>query len=191
VRSRWADGKPFLCERRAGRGVVYAITLPLSVDQSDLALRPAFLLLLQHVVDTARAHGGASRSLVGTRWTFDGYHGVQARRLPLLGHAEAEPMAVQEGPSGSELVPALLGLYELVLDGRRTERVASVPEDEILVKPRKLPESTSALELGGTQSHIDISRQVAFVLLALFAAEIALRAWAQRRRKVERRSAHD
>jgi hypothetical protein len=85
VLARWKDGAPLLVRRALGRGAVLALTLPLSTEESDLALRPAFLALLERFVGTARSRGGARRIDVGEAWTFDGYQTVKVQRVPLSG----------------------------------------------------------------------------------------------------------
>ncbi len=42
-KASWNDGQPLVIERLLGRGLLLTVTLPSSVDTSDLALRPAFL----------------------------------------------------------------------------------------------------------------------------------------------------
>jgi hypothetical protein len=49
VIAKWSDGVPFAFERRMGRGVIYALTLPFDTERSDLALRPAFLHMLERL----------------------------------------------------------------------------------------------------------------------------------------------
>lgn len=43
VLAKWKDGAPFLVRRALGRGAVLALTLPFGTNESDSALRPAFL----------------------------------------------------------------------------------------------------------------------------------------------------
>jgi hypothetical protein len=77
----------------------------------------------------------------------------------------------------------MAGRYQLELDGRTTERVASVVEQEVVIGPRRVPEGSNAAELGGVASRVDVSRQVALVLLGLIGAEIALRLTLRRKRR--------
>ena len=78
VIARWKDDAPWLIERPIGRGMAYVLTLPTSPDASDLALRPAFLILLEKFVDAARVRNGAHRTTVGEAWTFEGAKSVKA-----------------------------------------------------------------------------------------------------------------
>jgi hypothetical protein len=180
LRARWADGQPFLVEHRAGRGVTFACTLPLSSDWSDFALRPAFLLLLQHLVDTARTLGGVARSPVGTSWALSGFESVKVQRWPRAGAGVPEELDPQGEGAERRFTPELLGLYELVLDSSPTYRVAAVQESEIVVRPRGLGSEANAPGLGTTTTSVDISRHVALALLVLLLAELLLRVLSQR-----------
>ncbi|MBW2522822.1 MAG: VWA domain-containing protein, partial [Deltaproteobacteria bacterium] len=179
IRTRWSDGQPFWVERRIGRGVTFALTVPLGAKHSDFPLRPAFLLLLQRVVDTARTLGGVARSSVGTTWVLPAAEQVVAERQSPSG--SAEPVEVTPRAEQWQLVPDQLGLYRLTVDGTATFRVAAVEERELLARPRSLGEGADDPQLGSTTASVDISRHVALVLLLLLAAELALRSIPRRR----------
>jgi hypothetical protein len=203
ILARWKDGAPLLVRRSVGRGAVMALTLPLSTDESDLALRPAFLALLDRFVGTARARGGARRIDVGEAWTFDGYSRVKVQRLSPADPGKPRPVPVLDStvghvggdpppPGGTAPSPAahaterlraappLAGLYELELDGDRTTRVAAVPDREIDLPPRRIHDDARAASLGGVDPSLDVSPYVALLLLALFAVELVLRLLGQR-----------
>ncbi|KYG07750.1 hypothetical protein BE21_27615 [Sorangium cellulosum] len=191
VLARWSDGAPFLVRRPLGRGVVLFMTLPLSTEESDVALRPAFLSLLDGFVGAARARGGARRLAAGETWTFDGYRDVKVERVRVdraEGPAGREALPVVEVERRLRVSPPLAGLYELTLDGERSTRVVSVPEREIDLRPRRVAESARAAELGGMSASIDGSPYVALLLLALLAAELLLRALGGRREAAELRA---
>ncbi|WP_437968362.1 VWA domain-containing protein [Sorangium sp. So ce260] len=191
VLARWTDGAPFLVRRPLGRGVVLFMTLPLSTEESDVALRPAFLSLLDGFVGAARARGGARRLAAGETWTFDGYRDVKVERVQVdrgQGPAGREALPVAEVERRLRVSPPLAGLYELTLDGERSTRVVSVPEREIDLRPRRVAESARAAELGGMSASIDGSPYVALLLLALLAAELLLRAVGARREPAEARA---
>jgi hypothetical protein len=180
--ARWSDGAPLLFERRAGRGVVIALTLPLGTSASDLALRPAFLSLLRRLVDVAHARGGARRIQIGEAWAFDGYGDVRVERLPRDPGGQPEAVAVStRAARGPSVSPSIAGLYRLTLDGAAVTRAASVPEREIDLRPRRVDAEARAASLGGPSSATDASPQVALVVLGLFAAELGLRALTRRR----------
>ncbi|WP_437761904.1 VWA domain-containing protein [Sorangium sp. So ce281] len=191
VLARWADGAPFLVRRPLGRGVVLFMTLPLSTEESDVALRPAFLSLLDGFVGAARARGGARRLAAGELWTFDGYHDVKVERVRVdrdgasQGSRSREALPVAEVERRLRVSPPLAGLYELTLDGERSTRVVSVPEREIDLRPRRVAESARAAELGGMAASIDGSPYVALLLLLLLAVELLLRAIGGRQEPAE------
>jgi von Willebrand factor type A domain/Aerotolerance regulator N-terminal len=185
VLARWKDGAPFLLRRSLGRGAVLSLTLPLSTDESDLALRPAFLSLLESFVSTARARGGARRIDVGQAWTFDGYSNVKVRRLPLDGTGAARVVPVIEQDRRLRADAPLAGLYELTLDGEATTRVAAVPDREIDFRPREVRDEAHAAAMGGVASALDASPYVALALLGLLAVELALRIRGQRESAIE------
>ncbi|AUX39305.1 hypothetical protein SOCE26_006940 [Sorangium cellulosum] len=191
VLARWKDGAPFLVRRPLGRGVVLFMTLPFSTEESDVALRPAFLSLLDGFVGAARARGGARRLAAGDTWTFDGYRDVKVERVRYDGgpgaasSAPREALPVAEVERRLRVSPPLAGLYELTLDGERSTRVVSIPEREIDLRPRRVAQSARAAELGGMSASIDASPYVALVLLVLLAAELLLRALGARRAPAE------
>jgi hypothetical protein len=185
VLARWNDGAPFLLRRSLGRGAVLALTLPLSTEESDLALRPAFLSLLESFVSTARARGGARRIDVGQAWTFDGYKDVKVQRAPRGGAGAPQIIAVTEQDRRLRADAPLAGLYELKLDGEATTRVAAVPDREIDLRPRKVRDEARAAALGGVASALDASPYVALALLGLLAVELALRVRGQREAAVD------
>ena len=200
ILARWLDGAPLLLRRSLGRGAVVVMTLPLSTEESDLVLRPAFLALLDRFVSTARARGGARRIDVGEAWTFDGYRTVKVEQVSLAGPGKPTAIRVSEGDaavlqggsgsgSGSErrlrAEPPLAGLYELDLDGERTTRVAAVPDREIDLHPRRVCDEARAASLGGVDPSLDVSPYVALGLLALFAVELILRLGGQRAARAE------
>ncbi len=185
--------------RSLGRGAVLVLTLPLSTDESDLALRPAFLALLDRFVGTARARGGARRIDVGEAWTFDGYTRVKVQRLTLGAPGKPGPLPVLDSaPSARGRGPVVRprpratrrsgcapprrspASTQLELDGDRTTRVAAVPDREIDLHPRRVHEDARSASLGGVDPSLDISPYVALFLLALFAAELLLRVLGQR-----------
>lgn len=180
VLARWKDGAPLLLRRPLGRGTVLALTLPLSTDESDLALRPAFLVLLDRFAGMARARGGARRVDVGESWTFDGYRKVRVERLPREQGQKPAPIPVTETDRRLRAAPPLAGLYQLELDGEVTTRVAAVPDREIDLRPRRVRDDARSAALGGIDPSLDVSPWVALALLGLLVAELFLRTLGQR-----------
>jgi len=180
VLARWSDGAPFLLRRSLGRGAVLVLTLPLGTSESDLALRPAFLALLDRFVRTARARGGARRIEVGEAWTFDGYRDVKVVRAPVSAGEKGRSVAVTESEGRLRAAPPLAGLYALELDGEQAKRVAAVPDREVDLRARGVREDARAGSLGGMATSMDVSPYVALLLLALCAGELCLRSLGQR-----------
>ena len=180
VLARWTDGAPFLVRRPLGRGAVLALTLPLSTEESDLALRPAFLALLERFVDATRARGGTRRIEVGDAFTFDGFKDITVRRLA-EGGGSARPVPITRNDGRPRAEPAVAGLYEVALDGDTSTRVAAIAEREIDLRPRKVEPPARSADLGGVASSIDASPYLALALLGLLAAELVVRAIGQRR----------
>ncbi|HXN31987.1 MAG TPA: VWA domain-containing protein, partial [Polyangiaceae bacterium] len=174
---RWADGAPLLARRAMGRGDAWVLTLPISLDASDLALRPAFLALLGAWEREALERMAAKRSDVGSTWTFPGARAVEVKG-PL------GPIAPVRDERGVRVVPPLLGLYRVSVDGQVEVRVASPAVRELDLRPRSAASKTGGEGLGERRASVDVSGQVALLLLALVAFEMGLRMWLQQRRTV-------
>ncbi len=182
---RWSDGAPLVARRAMGRGEAWLVTLPFSVDRSDLALRPAFLALLDGWVRAARERAAPKRSVVGTTWRFPGAQTVEA-------HGPDGSSGV-DGPGGgvtptredgvARLVPPLVGAYRIAVDSKTEVRVATPDPREIDLRPRPAASSTAGAGVGEQRAKVDVSGEVALLLLAVVAGEMALRVWS--RRKVE------
>jgi hypothetical protein len=165
---KWTDGAPLVTRRMRGRGEVWLVTLPFSVDVSDLPLRPGFLTLLDAIVTDAKERSAPVRGDVGVPWAFAGAHQVTA-----------------EGPGGTisavrdegilRLVPTLVGPYRLTVDGAKELRVAAPVAREIDLRPRAVVAAATSTTSGGGVSVVDVSWAIALGLLALVAAEIVVR----------------
>ncbi len=177
---RWTDGAPLLWRKSMGRGAVFALSLPLSTDESDFVLRPAFLALLERFVGTARSRGGARLVDVGDAFTFDGYKDVAVEYVPTHAGVSTK-MEIAEQKGRRLVVTSLAGRYIAHTDGEKTVRIATVPEREIDLRPRKIVETARSETQGGVQPALDVSPYVALALIGLFAMELALRTWGQRR----------
>jgi len=174
VQARWENNRPFLFEQKVGRGSAFSLGLPASVDQSDLALRPGFVALLDHFVRLASERTGPRVSEVGRSWRFP---------------SDAAPSVIgPEGPLQSRLVttdaqgllafePPLLGRYQISADAKREERVATITADEILNEPVPYVGDQSSAALAAKQPLLEISSEIALAALALFTLELALRSW--------------
>jgi hypothetical protein len=175
--AKWSDGAPLLARRAMGRGDAWILTLPISLDASDLALRPAFLALLDAWAREALARRTAKRTDVGANWTFPGARAVDVQG-PL------GPIAAIRDERGVRVVPPLVGLYRISVDGQVEVRVASPVGSEIDLRPRAAASKTGGEGLGERRASVDVSGYVALLLLALVAFEMGLRMWLRRRTTV-------
>jgi hypothetical protein len=176
VAMRWQDGVPLLLERASGAGVVLTLGLPAAVESSDLALRPVFLALLGHTLEMAKIRRGPSQSIVGAPWYFrhDAAAEVMGPRGPLaLVPAKTAETATDHAEQTS-ITPELAGMYQIKIDAQTQERVVTLEADEVLRAPTEPPEQEAAAA-ATTRGHIDISREIALVLLALLTLELLVR----------------
>jgi len=178
VLTTWSDGAPFALRHKMSRGVVIALTVPLSTDDSDFALRPAFLSLLSHLVDSARVLGGASRSDVGTTWTFPGIKTVSAELRAR--DDETERVEPNESSDVWQITTDRIGIYDLKLDASALMRVTAPLESEVALAPKLIGTATDDPALGSSSAPLDISRYIALGLLALLLFELGLRLWSTR-----------
>jgi hypothetical protein len=172
--AKWTDGALLVARRPVGRGAVWIVTLPFSVEASDLTLRPAFLALLDAWAAEARSHAAPARTDVGTTWKFVGAHDVV-----VTGPAgEKVPTSWDDGvPS---LAPSVLGSYRVTVDGRTETRVAAPVGPELDLRPRPPTASAPGAVGGERRATVDASGQVALALLALMTFEMMLRLWTRR-----------
>lgn len=189
VAGRWQDGHPFLLERDEGRGLVATVGLPSSVDQSDFALRPAFLALLDHIVDEAEQRSGPRRSKAGTPWLFaaSNHVAVTGPAGPVTISEQAAPACIdpESGCAQARKValPTLLGRYHVDLDGDKQTRFVSIDASEIVDRPQKPDERIARASASERSAQVDASPALAAVLAGLFALELALRLLGRARRQ--------
>jgi hypothetical protein len=170
VIARWSDGQPFILSTPRGRGLVITIGLPVSADESDVALRPGFLALLEHVVDQAQRRSGPRRTEAGVAWSFPGQNvlEVEGPEGPLrVGTTSAD--------GTKTFIPANAGRYR-VKTGNGTElRVVTLNEQELVDAPREPDAKEKGVVVGGVETRIDASSDLAWILLVLFVLELGLR----------------
>ncbi|HWA78053.1 MAG TPA: VWA domain-containing protein [Polyangiaceae bacterium] len=173
VLARWEDGAPFLLERELGRGVLLSFGLPSSADESDFALRPGFLALLDHVLSLAREHSGQRRGLPGTAFRFPA-----ATRVEVFAPGGASLPHELEGSADRRtqvFTADLAGRYRVRSSDGEEERLVSLDPEEILSAPRIAQTARAAEPLGGRRREVDASPEVARVLIALLGLEVLLR----------------
>ncbi len=165
----WKDKAPLVARRAVGRGEAWIVTLPFTVDDSDLVLRPGFLALLDGFVEEARTRAAPRRSEVGAPWLLTG-----TRTLELRG-PDGRPVPFLRDGEGLRVSPGLVGRYELTVDGRKEARVVAPVARELDLRPRASVAATAGEEGKAARTRIDVSWVVALGLLALMAAELVLR----------------
>lgn len=178
----FADGAPLLVRREVGRGAILVTTLPFNVDESDFPLRPAFLGLLDRFAEEARSHGGTRRVDVGHDFTFGGATSVIGSHSPLDGSKKFD---LESKPLHGILhvTAPLAGAYEFKVGEHREIRVATLPEAELDLRPRRVAERAHDEALGGKSPRVDVSPQIAIALLGLLGLETLVRIVLRARRK--------
>jgi len=171
VLGRWQDGSPFLFERDLQRGLVLTLGLSASADDSDLPLRPAFLALLDHVLELARERSGPARSLPGASWRFS------TSQQPEIRGPGGVLAPAETGQTDAErvFVPELAGRYRVKTADGTHERAVGIDPQEISAEPR--PNPAQAALPGGQEPErgVDISAEIVWLALALVALELGLR----------------
>jgi len=175
---RWSDGAPFVARRAIGRGEAWVVTLPFTVDASDLPLRPAFLALLDAWLQDAKQRAAPRRTDVGTPWRFAG-----ARDVRVVGPAGDVPLVRDEGVA--RVTAPLIGRYEITADDQHETRVAAPSERELDLRPRRYAAAGAGAGMSDARSSVDVSGDMALVLLGLMALEMGLRVWSRRRGEPE------
>jgi Mg-chelatase subunit ChlD len=181
VVGRWSDSLPWLLERRVGRGLCLTVGLPASLEESDLAIRPGFLALLDHVLRQADQRTGSRRTVAGAPWTFP-----EAKRVSIDG--PEGPLPVTTGASEEactdgngrcdravlRAVPAVRGRYTVHVDGETEVRTVTLDPAEILTEPRA-PVTTASANMGTGTEFVSASRELSLLLVLLLSAEVGLR----------------
>ncbi|HTM46223.1 MAG TPA: VWA domain-containing protein [Polyangiaceae bacterium] len=178
---RWDDGVPLILQRSVGSGVVLTVGLPASVDISELALRPLFLSLFDHLLALTEARRGPSSSIVAQPWYFraDAKVEIQGPAGPL---APPRTPISEQGASNAEpdrdsrplVIPELAGRYSVRVDDQSQQRVVSLDPNEVIRTPSEPPDALETRSLGAG-SQVDISREIALVLLGLLTLELLAR----------------
>ncbi len=170
----WTDGAPLVARRTMGRGEAWIVTLPFSVDASDLPLRPAFLAMLEGWLQVARQRATPRRSDVGTPWKFAGAGDVR-----VVG-PQGDVSSIRDD-GVARVTPSLVGRYRIAVDGQDEARVAAPDERELDLRPRPYSPAAAGARASGSRASVDASGEVALVLLGLMALEMGLRLWSRGR----------
>lgn len=181
VTARWADGAPFLFERELGRGLLLTFGLPSSAEDSDFALRPAFLALLDHVVTLAREHNGLRRGSPGVPFRF-----VASARVEVTGPDGRVLPHELEGAPGARVqafIPELAGRYRVREGERSDERLVTLEAAEILAAPKTSGAARAPGVVADRRRDVDASPEIARLAALLVALEVGLRAVRHYRRR--------
>jgi Mg-chelatase subunit ChlD len=177
VVGRWNDGKVLMARQERGRGLLFSVGLPVSVEVSDFALRPAFLALLDHWVSEALRRRGPRASEAGTEWWFP-------KSGTLSVNSAAGPLAVREADGQPVVTPETTGRYEINSNGKTETRFVTLAAEEVLSTPKpNLPAAWRGPQTASAP-HVDASPEVGWLLLGLLALEVGVRArrlWRERR----------
>jgi hypothetical protein len=172
---RWLDGVPMAIEQRVGQGQWLALGLPCSVDDSELALRPGFLAIVEHALDLASRHTGVRVTTAGTSWLFD--NGSVVRIVGPTGELRARVLTSTDDHVPRRLVATAeeAGRYRVTTNGRPEQRFVTLDPEEIETMPLQAEGRRTRFLALPTSDRVDASRAVAWALLGLLAAELALR----------------
>jgi hypothetical protein len=173
VVGRWKDGAPFLFERDLERGLVVTAGLPSSPDESDFALRPGFLALLDHVANFARDRSGLRRSVPGDTWRFPAASEVTIEGP--RGRLSARDAQVGGEQQQKLFTPELAGRYRVRTPEGTEERTVSLDPAEIGTLPRPPATSAEAANQPKRRPEVDASPETAMVLVLLIALELLIR----------------
>ena len=173
ILATFADGQPFLTERSLGRGALYTVAVPSSVEHGNFPLRPAFLALLDYFLAEARTRRGAAQSLAGSEWTFP--VGANVTVEGPRGSVAVHERAQASGNQQKALTPTLAGRYTVHIDDKQEERVVTLDPSELTALPQKPPSNAAQARANAQAGNVDASPELGFVALALVALELGLR----------------
>jgi hypothetical protein len=187
VLARWDDGRAWLLQRSVGQGVVLTVGLPASPELSELALRPGWLSLLDHVVTLAGERTGPVHSPAGVTWQFPA--GQQVHLVGPKGPVPLERAASATEPDQPQAayqvaVAPWAGRYVLKIGNRTQQRVVGFDEQEIVSQPALSDGSAAQGPQETMSSQVDASAELAVAILWLFCVELLLRLGLRLRRRV-------
>ena len=168
VLGRWADHKAFAYTTSPGQGQLFGLGLPLSVTVSDLALRPGFLAILDHVLSVAARRGRRVVSMVGERWEFPLDQQITV-------HGPTGNVTLKRSRKKQHLTPHLAGHYEVSVGKTKHSRISRIDPQEISETAFSPGKGSGTKDQASTPVSVDVSRYVVFVLLGLLGAELILR----------------
>jgi hypothetical protein len=177
VRARWSDFRAALLERAVGRGIVWTAGLPVSSEVSDIGLRPGFLALVAHIIETTRQRGLSPIVSVGHAWKFDFNENVRVEDP--TGALMSPSTPLQLASIETWYVPTLSGLHKITRDKQIEYRLAHVESQEITDTPqvaRAAPLSRGV----APQARLDLSPPLTLALVVIAILELLLSGWPSR-----------
>lgn len=173
IAGRWSDAAPFLFERELGRGLLVTVGLPSSPDESDFALRPGFVALLDYLVTLARERSGLRRSVPGDVWRFPAASEVSVEGP--LGRLDR-----REAQAGGERKHQLFtlesaGRYRVRTPEGDEERTVSLDPEEIGLLPKAPAAKAEAEARAKKRPEVDASPESAMLLIVLVLLELLVR----------------
>lgn len=179
IKTRWDDGMPLVLERPLGRGLLLTVALPASVDHSDLALRPAFLELMDYAITQCALRRGAQATLVGEHWSVDTSAVVRGPDGAVLPHFQ-KPSSTESSLLHSYVEPPVAGRYTIASDDAPKQkpltRVAMLDRTEQVTGPNESLKGGGSDKQKATLTKVGISREIALLALIFGVLELAFRA---------------
>ncbi len=153
---RWQDKEAWLLKRIVGRGEAWVLTLPASLEASDLALTTGFVSVLAAWSEATRRAAGATSIETGQSWTFSNVRNVE------LKSATAD---VAREAGNYRVTPWSIGAQTIIVDGQIETRLATAARSELDMRPRALPIAKEGTAAGARKVNVDVSPYVALLLL--------------------------
>ncbi len=159
-RGTYLDGTPLYYERIVGKGWLAVVGLPAAPSESELALTPGFLALLQRAIEASRSRSPDPVITAGSAWTF-------GANPPSEAIGPAGRVALEPGPHGVRAVAARVGPYRFQRASGSEARFASLDAAEVLEAPRPVPPEARATQSGPAPRLALTSPLIGLLLLLL------------------------
>jgi hypothetical protein len=174
VRGRWQDDRAAILERPLGRGLVWTVGLPVSANISDVALRPAFLAILERLLEATRQRGLSPIVGVGQPWKLDKDESVQVSGPD--GHTLAPNTPSELESHEKWYTPTVGGLYTFRRKGGVEQRLSQIEASEITNPPNRSLLTEQKLQKSD-RSRVDISSYIVAAIVLLVLLQVAVQSW--------------
>ncbi len=178
IKAKWSDSRAALVEHPLGRGIVWAVGLPVSTDTSDIGLRPGFLALFEYVIDATRQRGLTPITAVGRAWKFDRDERVQVDDP--LGNSLSLSAPQDSTSIEKSYVPPVAGIYKIRRDERTEFRLAHIEAQEITDRPDRA-RAVASSSVSAVRQRLDLSPHLALALAIIALLELAVSSTSGRR----------